>query len=34
LLSMACSACFLTEPRPPAQGWPHPQQSEPFPITH
>jgi hypothetical protein len=25
LLLMACSACFLIHPGPPAQGWPHPQ---------
>jgi hypothetical protein len=24
LLHMACSAYFLVEPGPPAQGWPHP----------
>jgi hypothetical protein len=29
---LACSACFLIEPGPPAQGWPHPQWAGPSPT--
>ena len=32
LLLMACSACFLTEPRTTAQRWYHPQRAGPSPL--
>jgi hypothetical protein len=34
LLLMAWSSCFLTEPRPLVQGWPHPQWAGSSPISH
>lgn len=35
LLLVACSTCFLTEPRTPARGWPHPQRARPcMPIIY
>jgi hypothetical protein len=34
LLPLACSACFLIEPKNPAQGWHHPQWARPSPLDH